>query len=327
MPDVYRVRVPLPNNPLKEVNSYVFTSPTRSAIIDTGLNRPECRDVFEMAMRELGVDLGRTDFFLTHLHGDHQALLPSLLREGSRAFMGAADAEHLMTVLATPSSASSMGGLAVANGFPSCELRMASKALPMKEYFSGDFTDYIHILDGDTFEIGDYTLEAIHTPGHTPGHMAFYLPENKVVFSGDHVLGDITPNNVTWSDAWDPLAAYIESLEKVCDLDVRLCMPGHRSPITDFRARCLELAEHHRVRANEALAAVRDGAGTAYDVAGRLTWSIRADSWESFPVGQKWFAVGETISHLLYLVNKDLLRRRFQDDVFIYEATDCDIWL
>ena len=39
-------------------------------------------------------------------------------------------------------------------------------------------------------------------------------------------------------------------------------------------------------------------------------WDIRADSWESFPVAQQWFATGEAISHLRYLEeNGDILRR------------------
>ena len=89
---LYRVVVPLPGNPLREVNSYVFTSTNRNLIVDTGMNRPECREVVEAGLEEIGVDLDRTDFVATHFHADHQGLIADLLRNGSRAFMGELDA-------------------------------------------------------------------------------------------------------------------------------------------------------------------------------------------------------------------------------------------
>lgn len=43
-PDIYRIEVPLPDNPLRYLNSYVLFGPERVAVIDTGFNRPECRE-------------------------------------------------------------------------------------------------------------------------------------------------------------------------------------------------------------------------------------------------------------------------------------------
>ncbi len=61
-PRLYRVVVPLPDNPLKEINSYILTSNDRNLIIDTGMNRPECRETLEAGLDRIGVDLERTDF-------------------------------------------------------------------------------------------------------------------------------------------------------------------------------------------------------------------------------------------------------------------------
>jgi glyoxylase-like metal-dependent hydrolase (beta-lactamase superfamily II) len=68
LPGLHRVVVPLPGNPLKEINSYVLTSGDRNPIIDTGMKRPECQEVLEAGLDEIGVDLERTDFISTHLH-------------------------------------------------------------------------------------------------------------------------------------------------------------------------------------------------------------------------------------------------------------------
>ncbi|MEW6186450.1 MAG: MBL fold metallo-hydrolase, partial [Thermodesulfobacteriota bacterium] len=59
-PGLFRIIVPLPGNPLKEINSYVFTSPDRNLVIDTGMNRPACKQVLEPGLQELGVDLEKT---------------------------------------------------------------------------------------------------------------------------------------------------------------------------------------------------------------------------------------------------------------------------
>jgi hypothetical protein len=60
---------------------------------------------------------------------------------------------------------------------------------------------------------------------------------------------------------------------------------------------------------------------TAYEIAARLTWDIRAKDWAHFPLNQKWFAVGETIAHLEYLMDVGQVVRETRRDGFNgYEA-------
>ena len=88
LPALYRVVVPLPGSPLKEINSYVLTARDRNLVVDTGMNRPECREALDAGLDEIGIDLERTDFIATHLHADHHGLIPSLLRDGRRSLYG-----------------------------------------------------------------------------------------------------------------------------------------------------------------------------------------------------------------------------------------------
>jgi glyoxylase-like metal-dependent hydrolase (beta-lactamase superfamily II) len=305
LPRLYRIVVPLPGNPLKEINSYVLTSDDRNLVIDTGMNRPECKEVLEPGLAELGVDLGKTDFFITHLHADHQ---------GSRAFMGEDDASRLKAGTTAHARRSPMGDYAAKSGFPDNELRFAMVNHPGLKYGPESVVDYQYIKEGDVFKAGDYTLEVVATPGHTYGHMCLYERDKKIFFSGDHVLGDITPNIQAWSDDIDPLDLYIKSLKRVYELDVKLCLPGHRSLITGFKKRVLELIEHHRVRANEAISILEKESRTAYQTASKMTW-------KDFPVMQKWFATAEAIAHLIYLENKDLVQREIRDGL-IFFSTD-----
>jgi len=126
---------------------------------------------------------------------------------------------------------------------------------------------------------------------------------------GDHVLFDITPNITAWGTMADALGTYLESLKKIRDVEHRLPLPGHRMS-GDLKMRVDALIAHHHERLEEALKAVEEhpGAG-AYELAGHMTWRIRARNWEEFPLSQKWFAVGECMSHLDYLRLRGLIKK------------------
>lgn len=313
LPSLYRIVVPLPKSPLKEINSYVFVARDRNLIVDTGMNRPECREAMEAGLDEIGVDLDRTDFIATHLHADHQGLIPELLREGRSAHMGAIDAGFMKREFKGFAKGSEMGTYLERSGFPAEELADSFANHPAMRFRSSKRVEYQPLHEGDEVAIGDYRFEVIDTPGHTFGHISLYERSKKIFLAGDHVLGDITPNIQAWSDDHDPLEQFMASLRKVEKLEVDLCLPGHRSLIHAFRDRVDELQQHHVDRGNEAAGVVRDEPKNAYQTAGAMSWDIRAKSWEDFPLMQRWFATGETIAHLRYLEDKRLIDRHEED--------------
>jgi glyoxylase-like metal-dependent hydrolase (beta-lactamase superfamily II) len=87
VPNLYRMEVPLPKSPLKWLNCYVVRSEGRFLIIDTGFNQDECRNEMNDDLRKLGVDLSKTDIFVTHFHIDHIGLVGTLATENSRAYL------------------------------------------------------------------------------------------------------------------------------------------------------------------------------------------------------------------------------------------------
>lgn len=296
-PGLYRLEIPLPDSPLKTLNSYIFLSEERNLIVDTGFNRDECHTAMQEGLQQLQVDLARTDFFITHLHADHFGLVDRLKTPASTIYFNRPDAE----ILDGWDGFDHMFNYAASNGFPELELRTAFKAHPGKR-FGTDWIPELKLLqDGDLLEIGDFKLVCVETPGHTLGHTCFYEAEKKLFLSGDHILGDITPNIQGWSDQQDMLNYYLESLKKVSTLDVDLVLPGHRNTFHNFQGRIDELIEHHQQRLNEILDILQNGSRHAYGVASKMHWDIRCDSWEQFPTPQKWFATGEAIAHLRYL--------------------------
>jgi glyoxylase-like metal-dependent hydrolase (beta-lactamase superfamily II) len=303
--DLFRIMVPLPDSPLKFLNSYVVRSAERNLVIDTGLNRDECFEAMTAGFEELKIDPAKTDFFITHLHADHFGLVSRLIADSSRVYFNRPDAE----IIEAWPGWGPMLAYAAENGFPEDELQRTIEQHPGFK-FSSEWVPELNILqDGDRINVGEYHFSCVHTPGHSLGHTCLYEPEKKILVAGDHILIDITPNIQCWSEFQNPLESYLASLDCVHNLDIELTLPGHRRLITDHRSRIAELKAHHAERCNEILRITRNDHLSAYEIASRMTWDIKCDSWEAFPLAQKWFATGEAISHLRYLNEKGWAER------------------
>lgn len=318
-PDLYRLEIPLPKSPLKATNAYLIKDAKRSLLIDTGMNRKECRIPMHACLEKLGVDLNRTDFFITHLHADHLGLVESLATGSSTVYFSKTEASIFNAIVRNiQNRQQAFLALLHSHGFPEDELKEALDAHPGYRYSPKRAIDFTGLKENDTLRAGHYTLTCIETPGHSPGHMCLYEKNKKILFSGDHILSDITPNITSWPDLANTLKAFLESLDKVCTLDVELVLPGHRSLITDHKKRIRELKAHHQDRLNEALCAIREKDRAAWDVAPYIGWDINASSWEQFPSVQKWFAMGETIAHLNYLESDGKIRKLEENGKVIY---------
>ena len=318
--NIYRIGVPLPGNPLKELNSYFIRGTDSDLLIDTGFRRQTCQQALEEGLAELGSDPARRDVLLTHLHSDHAGMADLFVGPGRHVYMGKVDMERLDTFLRRRGPDPRELRF-ISEGFPTDLVRAVSEVNPASQEtvpcIDGSFQG---LEDGDVLRTGEYELKTLLVPGHTPGNCMFWVEEQGIMFSGDHILFDITPNITEWSGVDDALGAYLDSLRKVKDYPVKLTLPGHRKT-GDYRARIEHLLSHHQKRLEEALSVVRAAPGlTAYEIAGKMTWKIRANSWEDFPMVQKWFAVGECLSHLDYLRRRDKVRREEKDGLWRYEA-------
>jgi glyoxylase-like metal-dependent hydrolase (beta-lactamase superfamily II) len=266
---------------------------------------------------ELDVDLARTDFFITHFHADHLGLASTLVRESSKVYFSFNEASFL-THEVQIGHIQAMSQAYIQHGFPAEELERAWRSHPGYKYSSKKMVDFTPIKEGETITIGAYSFKGINTPGHTPGHMCLYDSKKKIFVSGDHILFDITPNITMWLHLDDSLRHYLASLEKVSTLDVDLVLPGHRSLWHEHKPRIAELQEHHKNRLSEAMAALEDGGKNAWQVAPYISWDIDCKSWNEFPPQQKWFAIGETMSHLRYLETSGMIRGELKNDTILY---------
>lgn len=315
--NIYTIPVPLPNNPLRQLNSYIIKGEERSLVIDTGFNRAECRAALTEGLAEIGIDMERADIFLTHLHADHSGLAAELASADSKIYISRRDGELL-----TMSMTKGLGRLDEYRSFGFSEDELANFwENPSMKYRQDAPANFTYVADGDVLNYGGHRLEVIFTPGHTPGHVCLYDRANKIMFLGDHVLFDITPNITTWPFFDDPLGHYVHSLMDISIYDVRLPLPAHRSVHGTMAERIGTIIEHHGTRIREMLDVLAANPGlTPYDMSGMMTWRVRGktNSWADFPLSQKWFAVGETAAHLEYLLKRGRVRREFDGKYWHY---------
>ncbi len=317
--DLWRLDIPLIGNPLKNLNSYLLLGSDRSLLIDTGFDQNACWEALNAQLSEIGVDRSRLDVFLTHLHSDHTGLAPRLNHDGCKVYIGDIDGPLVLAGM-EDDFWEDMYRDYVANGFSREEIIHLWDSNPAqndapKEWSQG----FTYLQDGDLIRCGDYTLRCILTPGHTPGHMCLYCEDEQWLFSGDHVLFRITPNICRWLNVADSLGDYLESLDRIRELPVKKLLPAHREITGDLIQRIDQLKTHHDNRLQDALQIVTKQPGcTAYEIAAHMAWSIRSRNWREFPLIQKYFAVGETLSHLDYLHIRGRVTAREEGGVFRY---------
>ena len=319
-PEIYRLPVELKGNALKVLNAYVVRSEGQCLLIDTGFNNEECKKSLLSGLWELGLKPEAVSLFLTHFHADHIGLAEMFVREGeSRIYMGRVDYEYL-AYMKHGAYIRELDALYLKEGFPKAELEEQKKDNPARNYTTAGMFPARLLDNGDKFTVGGVDFECVEMSGHTPGHMCLYIREQQIMFLGDHILYDITPNVMDWPGIPDSLGRYLDNLNRIQSYPVRLAFPAHRGGNErSVNVRARELLRHHEKRLQEVKEILRGSAGmTACKVASNMRWSLRGAAWEDAPKQQKWFAMGEAKSHLTHLLFLGEIIKEEQEEFITY---------
>jgi len=124
------------------------------------------------------------------------------------------------------------------------------------------------ITDGATIDGTEFRLEVLHTPGHAPNHLCFFLEEERILFTGDTILDGMY--SVVSPKSGGDMAKYMATLERLRKMRLSKIAPGHGDVIEEPRARIDEYLQHRKQREKQVLALVRKGPVKITDIVGSL---------------------------------------------------------
>jgi len=315
---IAQLKVPMSRNPLGKTFSYLLLE--SNTLIDTGVPTDEAYAGLREQLKEY--DLKPQDIeqvIITHLHNDHIGLAEDLRSYGAEIWAGIAAKDRQEQMRRewknlyenTLRELDLFGGQEYKRHITRNRYVFKSdvKPMPIDRYLE----------DGEKLRIGDLNLEVIWTPGHSYDHICLLNQDQRILFSGDHVLPKITSHVSLYSYRdHDPLGEYLDSLKKVENIEVDTILPGHEWIFHDLKTRIKQLYRHHRNRLDEMKETLEDGSQTVYDIGSKVHWDSRP--WPQMSFWTKRMAATETYAHLVYLLNNNEIKRELKDNTYYFSS-------
>jgi glyoxylase-like metal-dependent hydrolase (beta-lactamase superfamily II) len=282
---VVRITIPLALRSPDHISCYVLRLAGGDLLVDTGMRGSE--GALDAGLRQACAAPDRV--LVTHGHIDHWGLAT----------------RYTETVLAHPACRSSFGfaadvgdGTAAAGADGLLDRARMERVFARYRSMVSGVPARLDLAEGDLID----GWRVLWTPGHAPGHVCLLREADGVLLAGDHLLPGFTPNVQPSPERSDALADFLESLDRMRDLDISLVLPSHGEPYRDAAGRAAELRRHHERRLRELESAL---AGGPRPLAG-LTEQIFGDLVDG---EDRMLADMETYAHLEYLRLRDRARR------------------
>lgn len=303
---IRRVTLPLPTRP-GHVHAYLLPGDDGWTVVDTGVGLPDAKERWASELEQAGGPVAR--IFVTHFHPDHVGAAADLHElTGAPVYQGVLDYAQCELVWGNPAWSERLLEWFSLHGVPD----------DVTEELVGQSSVYRPFIryqrDPILMEAGERLdgWELVDAPGHADGQLC--LLKDGILVAADHVLGRISPTVGLWpASRADPLGDYLGALERTVALDPSVALPGHGDVIEDPAGRARDLQEHHRIRLEEAAAALSSEPRTGYEV----SFPMFGDDLK--PASRR-FAVAETLSHLERLVRLEAAARSEDGGSVTYTA-------
>jgi glyoxylase-like metal-dependent hydrolase (beta-lactamase superfamily II) len=313
---VYQLTYDTPIRGIPPVNGYLILG-DKPVLIDGGTNDDKTYQLFLEDLKSLKLapaDLG--SILVTHNHIDHIGLPSRLAKEVDAPvyvhrdewFMVTASDEQREEFRAT------LKRTFVFWGVPPEVLELIKHKLLQALRFGGGIPREKVVHYPEKLDVHGVKLESIHCPGHTEGLVCLWWPDQKAIFSNDHVLETISPNPTIYLQGRDGkrcgLGDYLKSLSNIEHLPVKTIYPGHGHPFHDLQGRLNGIRGFAAERRDKILKILRDAEGK------RLTiLEVTALVWGELDPLQTFLAAREVHGFMEIFLEEGLVSVETRDDV------------
>ena len=243
--------------PFDHTNGWLLVDADDAVLVDPGFRDGAGLTMLDAALGGAGVR-SLSAIWLTHAHRDHTEGLGAALRAWPHAEV-VVHAHEAHRLDARQPARGSSGGvrLRVLGPLQEHDRTAPGDVVPGSADGGAAHVGATGVAEGAVFElaVGRRRARAVHTPGHSPGHLSFVLEDVGWVFAGDLVAG----HGSVWVGAPDgDLGAYLRSLERLRVMRPAVLAPGHGDPRSDADAALIAARDHRLQREAQVLSAVQD---------------------------------------------------------------------
>lgn len=290
---IFELRLPIPFED-GLVNVFLFTDGPEADLLDCGMNADESVRAIHAATKHVGARRLRT-LLVTHIHPDHYGAAGTFAGASGLADLYI---HRLEVPLVNPryveleDLVDEVRRYLLANGVPAEEAEVLSNSQRALSQVVKTAEASVQLDGAETVTMGRRQLQVEWTPGHSPGHVCLYEATEGLLFAGDHILPELSPNiGLHPQSTPDPLHEYLDGLRRMAALEPKRVLPAHGRPFTDASGRVDALVKHHRRRLDQILEIVGREEKTGWQVALDL-WGPRDNLYE------KRLALQEGLAHL-----------------------------
>lgn len=308
--EVTSVTIKLPFR-LNHVNCFIAEGEEGWTIIDTGLNDSTAHDTWKPIIENKEIN----QIVVSHYHPDHYGFA-GRLQEITGAQVSMTEIDHKIVKAFAENHLDEN----LEDNYLKCELPTEQVSLltdnetGFNQMVLPHATISRHLKEGDRISFGKYEYEIIEAPGHSEGLVCFFNQELGVLFSTDHILPKITPNiSYHFYGDVNPLESYLQSLAKFKKLDAQYVIPSHGKPFMNANKRIDEIIQHHHERLEKLMDIIKSPTSVFH--------TFQELFGKDFNSHDMRFAIGETISHLEYLVNRNECSKELHNGIYLYSVS------
>lgn len=300
---VHRIEIPIPF-PLQTVNVYLIDDRPLT-LVDAGIKTKTSFEALKKALEAFGVELRSIErILITHGHIDHYGLAKQIASSsGARVYLHEIDYGRIRSIL---HALGFLKAILLRNGIPEQMVEEALRYIESAQSLADPLDEAFFLNDGDSIPFRSMAWKAIHCPGHSPGLLCYHWPDERILFSGDHLLKEITPNPILnvpeprLPFRYPSLKQYLASLEKIEAMDLALLLPAHGEEVVDVRGLIRKIQVHHQERMERIVSILSQGEKTAFEVAMEL--------FSGLPPFEVFLGISEALGHLDILKERGMVR-------------------